>query len=75
MTIEKLAALLAAASAVVVPVLIQDHVVSGPVADVLGALVGAFVVGVHVPGSFSVPPAKSAPVKVEPAPTTPPSQL
>lgn len=74
MTIEKIAALLAAASAVVVPVLIQDHVVSGPVADVLGALVGAFVLGVHVPSGFSFPPPKPAPTKVEPA-AAPPSQL
>lgn len=74
MTIEKIAALLAAAASVVVPVLIQDHVVSGAVADVLGALVGAFVVGVHVPGGFSIPSQKPAPAKVEPA-ATPPSTL
>lgn len=54
MSVDKIVALVVACAAAVLPVLVADHVVSGTVADVLGALVGAFTVGYHTPAGKQV---------------------
>lgn len=51
---DHIVAILAALAAALLPVLIQDHFLTGRVGDIVGAVVGTFVVGYHVNNAAAI---------------------